>query len=291
MSNLPPRAALEVLREFKAESCPLHPAIPLRVQSDIHGHAEVFCPSCRFAYDPIHLLAVLLQVPVEEATDTLNQRFKVGARPPGVPEFLTHRRTVLPGKLPPIDFSDQSYWEGRGLSGQVLSVFGAGVAGGLPALPLYSPQNEWCGVVQRDPQFAPNQHVESYGKYLFHGRVQSEVFGLHQARMFNQDYRVLVEGVVDAMRGWEASLPAVGFIRNSSSQCQMEILLKETRKVIYCMDGDEHGEFFKRSTAHRMFVVPFFSWGAVTLPSGKDPGALPPQQLQDLVGAVHESLW
>lgn len=93
---------------------------------------------------------------------------------------------------------------------------------------------------------------------------------------------VLVEGFFDCMKVTEAGYPCVALMGCSMSQQQEQLLIRQFRKVMVMLDGDEPGLNAAIEIASRL--VPKMWVHVVNVPEGNQPDQLSLEALQLLLG-------
>lgn len=283
-----------ILWKFPVAQCPVHPSdsrVPLVVQEAAMGHSNIFCPQCGNTFDPVHLIAAAYGWTVVEAVERLNAFLRAPVAT--VPPFprLVHGVPQVGAPVPTVDTSKVDYWLSRGLTMASIRAFEAGEVDGLPSLPVKDEHGAVRGVLQRNPAFEPDTHEPTGGKkYNMLGSVRPQLIGLEPARAFNLPYRALVEGPVDAMKCWEAGIPALAISNNALSVNQLSVLAQETREVIIAVDNDEYGDFFEQSRGYRGYLRPFFKLSRVVFPRNQDAGSLSTPTLRRLFDPAIASL-
>lgn len=110
-----------------------------------------------------------------------------------------------------------------------------------------------------------------------------ELFNVHRAVRDNQARSVVVvEGFFDCMKVYQAGYPCVALMGSSMSERQEDLLATQFRAAWLLFDGDDAGRAAgvecAARLAHRIFVK------VVSLPDGKQPDMLTPDELKDLLG-------
>lgn len=191
----------------------------------------------------------------------------------------------LPATPEPLTFSDSNYWgTERLIPSDVQATFSVGTLGNLPGCYYYNPQGEIVATGTRNPNLPENTKVTIMdGSKWQNGRASRDVlFGETQALSLKQPYLVLTEGIVDAIRCWQAGVAAVAMSSPKLTLAQglrLAFLRSEFERVILCPDGDNAGKLLEGSNATKTMVKPFFKVSTWVL-ALKDAALYSPTELR-----------
>lgn len=232
-----------------------------------------------------HYVAVALGCHLEEAMawmrDFLGRPDLVAPETPCAMEALTLRAIEDPAELAP----GNAYWSTeRGIPAEVQAAFGMGTIGGKPGLNYLDHEGRLVAQGLRNPEVEENTTVTKLdGRKWDAGRSARQVlFGEAQALAMGRDFLVLVEGAVDAVRFWQAGIPAVATSSPTPSIAQgirACALAAQVKTIILCPDQDEAGKAQATAKATTCFLRPFFALETLTLPV-KDAGLMTPEALR-----------
>lgn len=273
-----------ILKNLTGVICPVdfkHPFIKIEEDPYLKGSNIIHCYGCMRQYNLVHYVAMARNQSVIEACKDINAL--LGSKIATIPALSINAPVFKRNSsLPSISLEPSDYWLSRGISAETQAFFGAGDAEGKPTVPIYSPDEDLVGVIQRNPDWPTDVEATDTKdrKYIMSGSVRGELLGIKQARSLNLPYRAIVEGPVDVMNCYQAGIPALAINNNALSLRQIDIISKETDTLIIATDNDDHGNFFMRSKGFKMFVQPFFKFERLTLPVGKDPGSMTSEELK-----------
>lgn len=134
------------------------------------------------------------------------------------------------------------YWLKRGFTEHTIERFGLGldIMGNYATIPFREFGGELLGVIKR--YFDPEEVGRKY-KYPKKFRKSSELFASWMVYSAAETRSVaLVEGSLDAIRLWQAGIPALAIYGSSLSEEQRRLLdFLDIREVILFFDNDEAG--------------------------------------------------
>lgn len=312
MQNLVEHYQLRDLRKSNNElrgRCPIHNGEGDRT-FHINLSKNVFqCFSCKAKGNVLDFVAAMEHCSVREAALKLQSWFAVGER--DNPSTATTDEAgeevtadcvinpVLPFKLR----ADPSHEYGlsRGLSGETLEYFGAGLCiskgtfSGRFVIPLHNEQGELVGYAGRslDDDSEPRYLFPSREKGFFKSRL---LFNLHRVldvsggegfRVFREptDFVVLVEGFFDCFKVKESGYPVVSLLGSSLSKEQEELVCNHFKKVVLLFDGDEAGrtatDVCLQRLGRRLWVQ------AICLPDAVRPDQLSTQEIESVLDSLY----
>lgn len=238
-----------------------------------------------------HYVAAGLGCHIEEALAWMREFL---GRPDLVPpetgcimEAPTLRAMEAPAEMA----AGSDYWSTeRGIPTDVQAAFGMGTINGAPGLCYFDHEGRLVAQGRRSPDVAENTPVVKLdGKKWDAGRNARQVlFGERQALSLGRDFLVLVEGAVDAVRFWQAGIPAVATSSPTPSIAQgirLCALAEQVKTIILCPDQDEAGKAQAKAKATGCFLRPFFALETLTLPV-KDAGLMTPEALREVFGTA-----
>lgn len=223
------------------------------------------CLSCGGRGTARHLLGGAFFASAVSAEDALKRRG-------GYAREEKRKGVALPDEFEALmDLDDCPYLAGRGVSLNALRYWGMGTAGDYVVIPAFI-NSKLRGWVAR--AMTPGREP----RYQMPTGVGDFVVGHDLAKAWKGSV-VLVEGVFDAVRVWQAGFPAIALC-GQASKARLNILKKMKRKFIALPDNDAGGANTRRSVAslHPKLAV---------VPAGrKDPGEM---SMLEITKAIKEA--
>ena len=186
-------------------------------------------------------------------------------------------RGILIKKTPVIinNFHESpSYWHTRGISQKTLKIFNAGILDFMPAIPFCDINGNIIGYYIRYPMIPDNTPILGHDQKCCHLPINDnwQLDHLHCPPVPNiLDFVVIVEGIVDVMKCYDAGYWAVAINGALLSPAQIAELLQITKKLIIFTDNDHAGKAILKQIP---FLKTFFEVSIISTDKEKDPGIM-----------------
>ena len=151
--------------------------------------------------------------------------------------------------------------------------------------------NPFCSICGGDVVTKGRSMCAKCGKYSSPKYLHSKgfkrnlmLFGMHRKSQDWHDGRVYVcEGHLDVIRLWQAGYrPVVGLLGSAPGAAQVEMLVRDFKKIIVVPDGDSAGD--SMATKLKQMIADRIKVQVRRMPAGKDPGELTTEELLEFIG-------
>ena len=253
------------------------------VELEVHFHDRFPYYVCREGhhFSPEYYYARIHSVTIKEAAKQLSIRYD---------RRIENHLMDLHGRVFPIEPIDDnrfhesfSYWNTRNVAPDILRKFHVGALDFMPAIPFYDFEQKVIGHFIRYPMIPDNTHGLSNDQKCCHLPLDDnwQRKKLHCPPVKNwQNYVIIVEGILDVMKCFEAGYWAVAINGASITPCQIAELITLTDNLVIFTDDDFGGR-----SINLLDLTPYFNVKIAS--SIGDPNSMSVKDIQKEMKNVH----
>lgn len=148
------------------------------------------------------------------------------------------------------------YWTKRGFTRETITAFELGYdpTDKMGSVPLRNEDGDLLGVMTRPVDWVKGDDREKF-RYPYKFPRERNLYGSHLVASMDDDFVVLVEGPLDAVKVWQAGYPALAVYGSSLSAKQVQLIYRlGVRRACLFFDYDRAGQ--DATWGHRLPAAP-----------------------------------